>query len=64
MLCFVKLKITFTLFVLICREEIMISDTAEEVMLVDMDPNQQRRDSRKQYDFDESCGNRVQCAPH
>lgn len=42
----------------------MISDTAEEVMLVDMDPNQQRRDSRKQYDFDESCGNRVQCAPH
>lgn len=46
------------------REEIMIPDTAEEVMLVDMDPNQQRRESRKQSDFDESCGNRVQCAPH
>lgn len=46
------------------RDEIMIPDNAEEAMLVDMDPNQQRRESRKQYDFDESCGNRVQCAPH
>jgi len=43
----------------------MIPDTAEEVMLVDFDPEQQQRqDSRKQYEFDEPCGNRVQCAQH
>lgn len=41
----------------------MIPDTVEEVMLVNMDPRE-RRESRKQSDFDESCGNRVQCAQH
>ncbi|KAJ1527730.1 hypothetical protein ONE63_007687 [Megalurothrips usitatus] len=47
------------------REEIMIPDNAEEVILVDMDPNSSRRESRKQaYDDDDSCGNRVQCASH
>lgn len=43
----------------------MIPDNAEEVMLVEMDPNQQRRDSRKQaYDDDDCGGSRVQCATH
>lgn len=42
------------------REEIMIPNNAEEVMLVDMDPAQSRRDSRSE---DENCG-RVQCASH
>lgn len=43
----------------------MIPDVAEEVMLVDMDPNQSRRDSRKQaYDDDDCDGRRVQCASH
>ncbi len=53
----------FVLLIEFCiryREEIMIPNNAEEVMLIDMDPNQSRRESRSD---DENCG-RVQCASH
>lgn len=48
------------------REEVLIPDGAEEVLLTDLDPEQEhrRRDQRPAYEEDQGGPSRVQCATH
>ncbi|XP_015606140.1 dnaJ homolog subfamily A member 1 [Cephus cinctus] len=48
------------------REEVMIPDSAEEVVLTDLDPEQEsrRRETPPAYEEDEGGPSRVQCASH